>query len=90
MLAINFCYYTWNPVDFYSFQLESEFTTLIDFLGVYQAKLRHHIAYSYYKRLQKAALVSQCGWRQRVARRELRKLKMVKSNQIPYFLKKIV
>ncbi|KAF9680424.1 hypothetical protein SADUNF_Sadunf06G0119800 [Salix dunnii] len=40
------------------------------------AKLRHHIAYSYYKRLQKAALVSQCGWRQRVARRELRKLKM--------------
>ncbi|GFY98486.1 myosin family protein with Dil [Actinidia rufa] len=41
-----------------------------------QARLRCHKAYSYYMHLQKATIVSQCGWRRRVARRELRKLKM--------------
>ncbi|MBA0756876.1 hypothetical protein Gotri_020017, partial [Gossypium trilobum] len=40
------------------------------------ATLRCHAAYSYYKSLQKAAITTQCGWRRRVARRELRKLKM--------------
>uniref|UniRef100_A0A2N9J0I8 Dilute domain-containing protein n=1 Tax=Fagus sylvatica TaxID=28930 RepID=A0A2N9J0I8_FAGSY len=43
---------------------------------IVQAHLRSHIAYSYYKSLQKAALVTQCGWRRRVARKELRNLKM--------------
>ncbi|KAK4754045.1 hypothetical protein SAY87_002149 [Trapa incisa] len=43
---------------------------------VIQANWRRHHAHSYYKRLQKAAIISQCGWRSRVARRELRKLKM--------------
>lgn len=42
-----------------------------------QAQWRCHQAYSYYKKLQRAIIVSQCGWRCRVARRELRKLKMV-------------
>ncbi|KAL1563358.1 hypothetical protein AAHA92_05833 [Salvia divinorum] len=37
-----------------------------------QAHLRGHREYSYYKSLQKAAIVTQCGWRQRVARKELR------------------
>ncbi|KAG5229197.1 plant myosin MYS1 family protein [Salix suchowensis] len=40
------------------------------------AHWRCHQAHSYYKHLQKAIIVSQCGWRCRVARRELRKLKM--------------
>ncbi|KAL1060144.1 hypothetical protein V6Z11_1Z122200 [Gossypium hirsutum] len=43
---------------------------------IIQAAFRCHVAYSYYKSLQKAALTTQCGWRRRVARRELRKLKM--------------
>ncbi|KAL8040273.1 hypothetical protein ABFX02_10G087500 [Erythranthe guttata] len=40
-----------------------------------QAQWRGHREYSYYKNLQKAAVVTQCGWRGRVARRELRMLK---------------
>ncbi|KAL7096035.1 hypothetical protein ACP275_10G058900 [Erythranthe tilingii] len=40
-----------------------------------QAQWRGHREYSYYKNLQKAAVVTQCGWRARVARRELRMLK---------------
>ncbi|KAE8682586.1 Myosin-17 [Hibiscus syriacus] len=42
---------------------------------IIQAALRCHVAYSYHKNLQKVALATQCGW-SRVARRELRKLKM--------------
>lgn len=42
-----------------------------------QAHMRCYSAYSYYKSLQKAAIITQCGWRRRVARRELRQLKMV-------------
>lgn len=45
-----------------------------------QAHVRGHREYSYYTSLQKAAIVTQCGWRQRVARRELRKLRMVLIN----------
>ncbi|CAL0325517.1 unnamed protein product [Lupinus luteus] len=41
-----------------------------------QARLRRLFAYSYFKRLQKAAIVTQCCWRRRVAKRELRNLKM--------------
>lgn len=49
-----------------------------------QAYYRYYRAYSYYKSLQKAAIVTQCGWRRRVARKELRSLKMV----YHYFIKK--
>ncbi|XP_019463633.1 PREDICTED: myosin-17-like [Lupinus angustifolius] len=41
-----------------------------------QARLRRLFAYSYFKRLQKAAIFTQCCWRRRVAKRELRNLKM--------------
>ncbi|XP_042387105.1 myosin-17-like isoform X1 [Zingiber officinale] len=41
-----------------------------------QSCCRSHRDYLYYKRLQKATLTYQCAWRQRLARRELRKLKM--------------
>ncbi|THU70584.1 hypothetical protein C4D60_Mb08t26540 [Musa balbisiana] len=41
-----------------------------------QARWRCHRDYSYYKRLQKATLTYQCAWRQRLARKELRKLRM--------------
>lgn len=43
---------------------------------IIQARLRSHLTHSYYKQLQKAALSTQCGWRSRVARKELRTLKM--------------
>jgi hypothetical protein len=42
-----------------------------------QARWRCHKAVSYYKRLKRGAVVTQTGWRCRVARRELRLLKMV-------------
>lgn len=48
------------------------------FVGHFQAYLRRHTACSYYKSLKKAAVITQCGWRRRVARRELRNLKMVR------------
>ncbi|CAL9114571.1 unnamed protein product, partial [Musa acuminata var. zebrina] len=41
-----------------------------------QSQWRCHRDYSYHKRLQKAALTYQCAWRQRLARKELRKLRM--------------
>ncbi|KAI7727736.1 hypothetical protein M8C21_005995 [Ambrosia artemisiifolia] len=41
-----------------------------------QAHYRCYKAFSYYKSLKKAALYTQCGWRRRVARKELRALKM--------------
>ncbi|KAH9605687.1 hypothetical protein KSS87_015844, partial [Heliosperma pusillum] len=43
---------------------------------IIQARVRCHMAYSYYNSLQKAALVTQCGWRRKVARKELKNLKM--------------
>ncbi|KAI3718367.1 hypothetical protein L6452_19234 [Arctium lappa] len=43
---------------------------------IIQAHFRCYSAYSYYTSLRKAAIVTQCGWRQRVARKELRMLKM--------------
>ncbi|OIW20881.1 hypothetical protein TanjilG_24959 [Lupinus angustifolius] len=43
---------------------------------IIQARWRCHIAASYYKRLRKGSIVTQCRWRGRLARRELRKLKM--------------
>ncbi|CAL9173224.1 unnamed protein product, partial [Musa hybrid cultivar] len=41
-----------------------------------QSQWRCHRDYSYHKRLQKATLTYQCAWRQRLARKELRKLRM--------------
>ncbi|KAJ8494164.1 hypothetical protein OPV22_015885 [Ensete ventricosum] len=41
-----------------------------------QAQWRCHRDYSYHKRLQNATLTYQCAWRQRLARKELRKLRM--------------
>lgn len=56
------------------------------FVGWLQARLRCHIAYSYHKSLQKAALVTQCSWRRRIARKELRMLKMVLNSLLCFFL----
>ncbi|KAL6968220.1 hypothetical protein U1Q18_034022 [Sarracenia purpurea var. burkii] len=41
-----------------------------------QAHWRGHRAFSYYKKLKRASIVTQCRWRGIIARRELRKLKM--------------
>ncbi|KAL5702010.1 hypothetical protein ACHQM5_027281 [Ranunculus cassubicifolius] len=43
---------------------------------IIQARWRCYKEYSYYKKLQKASIVTQCRWRGRIARRELRNLKM--------------
>jgi hypothetical protein len=43
-----------------------------------QSRCRCYLAHSQYVRLMKATITAQCGWRRRVARRELRNLKMVR------------
>ncbi|XLR26509.1 myosin-11-like [Arachis ipaensis] len=43
---------------------------------IIQARYRCHRASKYYKRLKVGAIVAQCRWRGKMARRELRKLKM--------------
>ncbi|KAK3036849.1 hypothetical protein RJ639_031467, partial [Escallonia herrerae] len=43
---------------------------------IIQAHWRCHRAFSYHKKLIRASVVTQCRWRGRIARRELRKLKM--------------
>lgn len=42
-----------------------------------QSQCRQYLARLHYSRLKKAAIATQCAWRGRVARRELRNLKMV-------------
>lgn len=42
-----------------------------------QSHCRKFLARSDYKKMKKAAITTQCAWRARVARKELRKLKMV-------------
>lgn len=42
-----------------------------------QAQWRCHRATSYYKKLKKGVILSQSRWRGRLAKKELRKLKMV-------------
>ncbi|KAL6959996.1 Myosin-6 [Sarracenia purpurea var. burkii] len=42
-----------------------------------KSQCRRYLAQLYYLRIKKAAIASQCAWRGRVARRELRKLQMV-------------
>ena len=52
-----------------------------------QSQCRKHSAQLHYLRLKQAAIATQCAWRGRVARKELRKLKMVISSFfIFYFL----
>ncbi|KAF5454727.1 hypothetical protein F2P56_024373 [Juglans regia] len=41
-----------------------------------QARWRCHKAASYYRKLKRGSIVTQCRWRGQIARRELRKLKM--------------
>ncbi|KAL6002148.1 hypothetical protein ACLOJK_037596 [Asimina triloba] len=43
---------------------------------IIQSNCRRYIARIHYQRTKKAAITTQCAWRGRVARRELRKLKM--------------
>lgn len=54
-----------------------------------QAHVRGHREYAYYRNLQKAAIVTQCGWRQRVARKELRKLRMVLIDPLSFFIHRL-
>ncbi|KAI3874409.1 hypothetical protein MKW92_047464 [Papaver armeniacum] len=60
----------WLPENEFRFRKQTKASTII------QTRWRSHRDYTYYKSLQKAAIITQCGWRSRVARRELRKLKM--------------
>lgn len=46
---------------------------------VLQSYCRRYLAQLHYKKLKKAAITTQSAWRGRVARKELRKLKMVRS-----------
>nr|CAB3470105.1 unnamed protein product [Digitaria exilis] len=45
-------------------------------LAGFQARYRCHRAHSYHRKLKCAAIVAQCRWRGRIARKELKKLKM--------------
>uniref|UniRef100_A0A803KPV9 Myosin XI n=1 Tax=Chenopodium quinoa TaxID=63459 RepID=A0A803KPV9_CHEQI len=54
----------------YHIRRQNKVATLI------QSRWCCHRASSYYKKLRKASLVTQCRWRGRLAKRELRKLKM--------------
>ncbi|PIA36510.1 hypothetical protein AQUCO_03400422v1 [Aquilegia coerulea] len=54
----------------FRFKRKSKAATII------QAYWRCYRAYSYYKKLNRASVVTQCRWRGRIARKELRKLKM--------------
>jgi hypothetical protein len=51
-----------------------------------QSRCRCYLAHSQYVRLMKATITAQCGWRRRVARRELRNLKMVRDPLFKHLL----
>lgn len=53
-------------------------TIVLIFLSI-QSYCRSYLAHSQYMGLKKAAITTQCAWRGRLARRELRKLKMVRT-----------
>ncbi|KAG2320269.1 hypothetical protein Bca52824_013482 [Brassica carinata] len=59
---------------FYFFLLVWVFMTC-NFLFT-QSQIRRCLCHRHYVRMKKAAITTQCGWRRRVARRELRNLKM--------------
>lgn len=50
------------------------------FKFLFQSRCRQFLARLYYSRTKKAAITTQCAWRGKVARKELRKLKMVNSS----------
>lgn len=78
-----------QDISFHTFHLVLTWIMFI-FISSFQSRCRQFLAHSYYKRLKKAAVVTQCAWRGRLARRELRKLKMVSIFiyfiNLPYFL----
>lgn len=57
--------------------------SVIDLKKYLQARWRGHRCFAYYKKLIKAAIITQCRWRGRIARKELRKLKMVSVSVVP-------
>ena len=61
---------------FSSLQISLKIPSLI-FHCIYQIHCRRYLAESHYKKLKKAAITTQSAWRARLARRELRELKMV-------------
>nr|XP_027111216.1 myosin-9-like [Coffea arabica] len=54
----------------FTFKRQSRAATLI------QARWRCHKASSYHRKLKRGTIIAQCRWRGKIARRELRKLKM--------------
>ena len=62
---------------FWALGKNSNAGTVLDLKQYLQARWRGHRCFAYYKKLIKAAILTQCRWRGRVARKELRKLKMV-------------
>lgn len=48
-----------------------------NFNCITQSHCRKYLVRLHYMKLKKAAITTQCAWRGKVARRELRKLKMV-------------
>lgn len=50
-----------------------------------QSRCRCYLVRSQYIRLVKATITAQCGWRRRVARRELRNLKMVRNHLFRHY-----
>ena len=71
-------YITWK----YTFLLLSVCKNEYSLSTIMQARWRCHKAASYYKKLKRGTIVTQCRWRGRVARRELRNLKMVSIEQV--------
>lgn len=53
---------------------------------LFQSQCRKYLDRNHYSRIKKAAVTTQCAWRGKVARRELRKLKMVFLSIIFFFL----
>lgn len=57
------------------------------FVTVLQSQCRKYLARLHYMQIKKAAITTQCEWRARVARQELRKLKMVTTSfLLPFVL----
>lgn len=55
---------------------------LCSFIFLFQTRCRQFLARLHYSRTKKAAITTQCAWRGKVARKELRKLKMVSSSTL--------
>lgn len=65
-----------------TFMLLSVFKNEYSLSRKMQARWRCHKAASYYKKLKRGTIVTQCRWRGRIAKRELRNLKMVSIEQV--------